>query len=68
MNYKQESLKIIEELLRESWMDDSDWNLYLLLVQSSSGITIDTLARELEEAVKNGYSIEAVKASLKTTQ
>jgi hypothetical protein len=68
MNYKQESLKIIEELNRESWMDDSDWNLYLLLVQSSSGITIDRVARELEEAVKNGYSIEAVKASLKTTQ
>jgi len=38
------------------------------LVQSSSGITIDRVARELEEAVKNGYSIEAVKASLKTTQ
>jgi hypothetical protein len=56
--YKEEVIKMLRELFFESWMDDGDWEEFILELEKETKISIDTLSEQIEIGVKNGYSVE----------
>lgn len=49
---------LLNELFREDWMDDNDWNEFIIQLEVHSGVTISSLKNDLEVCIKNGYSID----------
>jgi predicted transcriptional regulator len=58
MKYLKEVDRLLEELFREDWMNDDDWNNFLEEVERTSGITIERLSSDIEIGVNNGYSFD----------
>ena len=58
MKYKLATENFLKELFFESWMDENDWNEFLIELKIVSGITIESMAKDIETGVINGYSIE----------
>ncbi|QQO97448.1 hypothetical protein Molly5_154 [Maribacter phage Molly_5] len=58
IKYKVEIDNLLRELFREDWMDEDDWVEFLRILQEDQGVTTEVLSNNLEEGLKNGYSIE----------
>jgi hypothetical protein len=54
---REEILALLEELFREKFMTDEDWNEHLKVL-ASAGFTIERLHREVEIGLANGHSKE----------
>jgi hypothetical protein len=54
--------KIVKDFMRkhtkEQWMSESDFEEFLNELQSISGITIESMANDLKQGVKNGHSVD----------
>lgn len=58
MKYEKEINSLLRELLFENWMDEEDWKNLLDELEKQSGISIESLAKDLELGAKNGCPIE----------
>jgi hypothetical protein len=58
MKYEEEANNILNELFRESWMDDDDWDGFINDLFKLTGLSVDKLSEQLEQGVNNGYSVE----------
>lgn len=56
--YKEQLLQFLSELFREDWMDDSDWDEFLVFIEHVGGVSLDKMENDIEIGVKNGYSVE----------
>ena len=50
--------RFLKDVFWEDWMDDNDWNMFLVELEKESGVSIDSLVADCEIGVKNGYSVE----------
>lgn len=57
MRYFKEIESMLVELFREKWMDDSDWEEFKVELQKQ-GVNYETMNKQLEKGVENGYSID----------
>jgi hypothetical protein len=57
-DYLSVANKCLEQSLRESWMDDDDWEEILHETLKVSGNTLQSFADDLKKGVENGVSIE----------
>lgn len=49
---------LLKELFRKDWMDDNDWNEFIIQLEVHNGVTISSLKNDIDVGVKNGYSID----------
>ena len=57
--YKKESENLLKELFCEEWMDEDDWNEFLVELDKATGLsTIDQMSNDIETGIKNGHSLE----------
>jgi hypothetical protein len=54
--------KIVKDFMRkhtkQQWMSESDFEEFLNELQSVSGTTIESMANDLKQGVKNGHSVD----------
>lgn len=48
----------LKEQFYEDWMDENDWKMFLEALEMQSGISKESLSKDLEVGLKNGHSIE----------
>lgn len=58
MAYVKESEQLLKEIFFEDWMDKEDWKDMLESVKEVSGITLESLSKDIEIGINNGYSLE----------
>ena len=58
VKYHQQINTMLKDIFYEDWMDEQDWAEFLEEVQSVTGIGFEKLSKDIEEGVKNGYSVE----------
>jgi hypothetical protein len=61
MDYKQESEKILREIISDETLSKEENDLRYRMLLCLSGQTLYDFAKDLETGVKNGYSIEEQK-------
>ena len=65
MKYLIESEKLLKDLFFEKWMDNEDWKEFIIELEKASGVTLTSLANDIEIGVNNGYSLETQIALVK---
>jgi hypothetical protein len=60
-DYKQEAEKIIQELFFEKHLSINENKENIEIIMRITGISIETMAEQLEQGVINGHSIEKQK-------
>jgi len=58
MNYTNKAKEIFKDIFKESWMSEEDYYEIESEVLKELNINYEKLGRDLEQGVKNGYSIE----------
>jgi hypothetical protein len=48
----------LKEQFHESWMDESDWSMFLEALETQAGVSIESLSKDMQVGLKNGHSIE----------
>jgi len=56
--YEAEVKKLLWDLFHEEWMDDSDWNDFLKELESVSGISVESMRKDIQAGVEMGYSVQ----------
>jgi len=51
--------KQINEMLFDSWMDDTDKTMYIALLNTEYGLTMGKINSDIIKGVNNGYSVES---------
>ena len=66
MKYLNEAKALVSEMFREDWMNDDEWVEFTTAVFAITGLTYEQLAKNIEDGVEKGYSIEEQISVLKT--
>lgn len=56
MDYTQEAKNIVKDLFHEDWMNPKEWSKMEEIILNN--ITYEFLAQQIEEGIKNGYSLQ----------
>lgn len=65
MKYKKEIEQLLKEFFFEDWMDDIDWQFFL--EEFYLIISLETLSKDIETGIKNGYTLNFQIEMIKTT-
>lgn len=58
MKYKLEIDKMIEEALREPWMEDDDWQFIKSSLENHPKFNLERMEKDIDIGIKNGYTLE----------
>ena len=58
MKYEKEINELLYEMVYQDWMDDSEVDYLRNKILEESNVTKEELSRQIDEGVKNGYSVE----------
>lgn len=64
-DYTKEVKVIFEFAFRKEWMDDDDWKQFETIVFKEQNINYQLMSDQINEGVKNGYSLEEQENLLK---
>ena len=56
---------LLRDLFFEDWMNETDWEEFLKDIETQTAFTNDTLVKEIEEGIRNGYSVKEQFAMIK---
>jgi hypothetical protein len=58
MNIEEKINNFLKELFYENWMNENDWGMFLEELEIKSKISIESLSKDIQEGINNGYSID----------
>jgi len=53
MKYEKEIKKLLSDVFRESWMNESDWQEFL-----ADDRVIARISKDIDAGIKNGYTVD----------
>ncbi|MCK9574813.1 MAG: hypothetical protein WC979_02830 [Candidatus Pacearchaeota archaeon] len=56
MKYEKEIKKLLSDVFRESWMNESDWQEFLS--DDRIIVRMNNISKDIEEGIKNGYTVD----------
>ena len=56
--FQDEINAFLKEQFYETWMDENDWIMFLEVLETQSGVSVQSLSNDLQVGLKNGHSIE----------
>jgi 3-hydroxyisobutyrate dehydrogenase-like beta-hydroxyacid dehydrogenase len=57
--YKEQAEQLLRDVFFQDWMNQSDWEKFLGELEFTTEVSIDSLSKDIEIGVKNGYSVES---------